>query len=928
MHHEWGHTGTMVRSRSLAGPVAGTLLLVLFLGGAALAMAWVGHLKTLADSRDDSLRAAAATVAIRLHQSRVMDQGEEAASFASAVRASSLPESVQAIQVLTPASDVPTRWRVSFAAPEQPEAALPLSDPGVQRALAGGEDPITWHDPAGTGWRSVIVPVIDRTGHQLAMVEARSPVTVVVPQPLAIAGALFAVAVAIGIAGVLLALHRTRDAMRTLSAGISGAGRGESPIDDGSCIHELGGLAGSLQQMAEDTTTRRIRQRRELADLRVQVARFQGADRAKTTLLVALCRSLRQSVDTLRSSGSLLSQTRLDRTQRDYVDSLQSGCGDLLTRIGDVLDFALLEAECLSLDQRPMRPRIVLEEAILIVAERCSQLPIELAWHADAEVPERVIGDVARVRQVLVNLVGLAAGTAEEGTVSVHLSVDSDLRLNFRISLMGVTLTAERIRLLLEGAISSDSSSDRLHGEGLGLVLGKRLAQAMGGSLTIERGADDGIELVCTLRISPDEVAPERPLQRRLVVIAHERPATSRMVAGILERAGAEVAMVTSRVELNRRLATGPHPDALVASSRLVALDTLLTDVAGIDGVGEGIRQLAGSPPLLLLVDPIHRGMSTEMRAAGAVGLLTSPVRQQALISAAMDAVSGTKRDSSITPALQPEAPAPRVLVVEDNQVNQLVLVRMLESTGIRPEVAGNGLEAVERIRSAGNQPFGLILMDCMMPVMDGITATRTIRQEEEREPGVWIVAVTANALANDRTKCLAAGMNDYLAKPVTPLSLADALNRWKESTGMVRRGSARIVITKPEPTPPLPGVTAVAEPEGGADFAGLRTLARLAGPSAVNEVIGCFLAEAEAMRAAVDDAVQAGDSERIRATAHKLKGSSGTVGLRGVQAAAAAIETAARSGDMGRTRGELAVLSTAMADGVRRLGEYRDRPE
>lgn len=917
----------MVRSRSLAGPVAGTIILVLGLGGFALAMAWIGHLRSLTDSRDDSLRAAAATVAIRLHQSRVVDQGGDGVGgFASVVRAASLPAGVWTVQVLIPGSDAPARWRVAFAAPEQPEAALPLSDPGVQRALAGGEDPITWYDPSGIGWRSVIVPVVDRAGRQLAMVESRAPVAVAVPRALLIAGALSALAVAAGIGGMCLALRRTRDAVRSLSAGITGAGRGEAPVDDGSRIHELGALTGSLHQMAEDTTTRRIRQRRELADLRVQVARFQGADRAKTTLLVALCRSLRQSVDTLRSSGSLLSQTRLDRTQRDYVDSLQSGCGDLLTRIGDVLDFALLEAECLSLDQRPLRPRIVLEEAILIVAERCAQLPIELAWHADAQVPERVIGDVARVRQVLVNLVGLAASTAEEGTVSVHLSVDGDLRLNFRISLMGVTLTAERIRLLLEGAISSDSSSDRLHGEGLGLVLGKRLAQAMGGSLTIERGPDDGIELVCTLRVSSDEVAPERPLQQRRLVVAHERPATSRMLVGILERAGAEVTLVASRADLDRCASASPRPDALVASSRLVALDASLADAAGIDGVGDGIRLLAGGPPLLLLVDPIHRGMSTEMRAAGAVGLLASPVRQQALLSAAMDAVSGTKRDSSLTPALWSEDRAPRVLVVEDNQVNQLVLVRMLESTGIRPEVAGNGLEAVELIRAAGGRPFGLVLMDCMMPVMDGITATRTIRQEEERDPGVWIIAVTANALANDRSKCLAAGMNDYLAKPVTPLSLADALNRWKESTGMVRRGSARIVISKPEPSPPVAAAAPAADAE--VDFSGLRTLARLAGTSAVNEVIGCFLAEAETMRVAVDEAVATRDSERIRATAHKLKGSSGTVGLRAVQAAASAIEAAARAEDPERARGALATLSTALSDGVRRLGEYRDKPE
>ena len=930
----------MARSRSLTLPIAGTLGAIIGAGLMVWALAVQSSARHADELRDLTLRADAALAVARLQPILPTLAPGDWTPASVALDHVAHPEVL--LQVLIQGADTQRRWRVIAAAPALPDAVLPLSNPLVQRAIDGSEGIFSWFDPSGTAWCSLMMPIRANDGRILGLVESRLQQQTRPASGLFIVGAFFLLVSVLAIVWVWLALRTARRSVQRLSAGLVGVARGDASTDDGLHPHEFGPLAGSLQVIAEEGTTRRLRQRQEIADLRIQAARFQGADRAKTSLLVALCRTLRQSVETLRSSSSLLSQTRLDRTQRDYLDSLHAGCGDLIIRIGDVLDFALLEAECLSLDQRPLRPRNVLEEAVLIVSERCVQLPIEIAWIADPAVPERVIGDVARVRQVLVNLIGLAAKTAEEGTILIRLGNGEQDQLRFAISLVGVTLTAERMRLLLEGAISSDSSSDRLQGEGLGLVLGKRLAQAMGGSLTIERDSEEGVQLLCTLRVAVDDVSIDATLARRAVIVAHERPATRAMLASIVHRAGATVTEVGSRAELLSSLISAPGMHAVVASSRLVALE-LPDDAAAVIG---GLQDLISDVPVLLVVDPIHRGHASTLRQAGAFCLLSPPVRQQVLLSSIADAVSGIKPEMGVNPVPKEISTTQRILVVEDNQVNQLVLVRMLESMGITSELAADGAEAVERVRAAQSErPYALILTDCMMPRMDGLEATRIIRSEEEGDQRVYIIAVTANALANDRSKCLAAGMDDYLPKPITPLALHEVLSRWRESTGMIRRGSARLSqvptpVGNPTPTAEVTAHVAMVSEAAASgsvetatastsavasqvDFTGLRTLARLAGRSAMQEVVTCFLGEIDGMRLGIRQALQAEDMTGLQHAAHKLKGSCGTVGLRLVQADAMAIEMAAKNSDHALLEQAAANLERHLVESLTRLSTF-----
>ena len=795
------------------------------------------------------------------------------------------------IQVLVPIPENDRRWRVITAVPERPTSSLPSADPQIQAAANGPNHFVTWIDPAGESWRSAVLTSKTAIGQHPFMVEARLPEGSRPATAILLATLVFLGGTACGLGGAWWLLRQNR---RQRPVGESLAPAGDPDRAPG-----------------DPLTTQRLRQQREVADLRVQVARFQGADRAKTTLLVALCRSLRQSVEGLRGTGLMLSQTRLDRVQRDQIELLQAGHGDLATRIGDVLDFALLEADCLSLDQRPLRPRMVLEEALIIVAERCVQLPVELVWEADPNVPERVIGDLARIRQVLVNLIGLAASTAEEGTVAVILTADSPQQLTFTISLLGVTLTADRIRLLLEGAISSESSSARLHSDGLGLVLGKRLAQAMGGSLGIDRGEQDDIRLTCTLQVSPDQIEPERPLQGIGIILAHERPAILHMLEAILVRAGAEVTIAATHEELVEVDGQAHDRRLLLASSRILTADDAVEPFV----VGEGVRRFAAGRPLVV-VDQVHRGFAGDLRVAGAKALISQPIRQQALLNAIHAATNDAVRESGPVPILSGHAETIRVLIVEDNQVNQLVLIRILESLGISPEVAHHGQEAVDLVRVAGAHSFNLIFMDCMMPVLDGLAATRMIRSHEQVHGGrrAWIIAVTANALANDRQRCLDTGMDDYLSKPVTPAALGEVLARWRQMTRVPAVPTGASAVGAPSPAP-----------EG--DFSGLDTLVRLAGRPAMIEVVNCFLAETEAMHQQVVAAASAKDWDRLRAAAHKLKGSCATVGLKGLHAQVVRIETLARSGGDEALAAELATLIPCLADNLQQLRAYRDRP-
>ena len=951
---------------SIATLLGYSLAGILICSGIAVGWTFWRLAQTQEAARHAELALFSTTVAHQLNRSGGVAEWDKMVSQLVQARASQ--EFTIQLHIAVPEQDA-QKWRLVVAFPDAAALGLPEQEIEAARLLRNHGGVATWRDAKGSAWCSFVAPLRDDHGVVIALVEARSRSSTLglIDDGVTLGFLVLAVSIA-GCAWIGI----QRWSRTTLLADSQGPSRGHDSPASGS-MASGGTASGSARRRAVESaplppaqsvrrseslplpeselTAQSLRLKREITDLQVQVSRYQGADRTKSTLLVALCRSLRLAVDSLRGHGAMLVQTRLDRTQRDYVDSLQAGCGDLLTRINDVLDFALLDADCLRLDQRPLRPRQVLEEAVLIVAERCTAQPIELTWYADPVVPERVIGDLSRIRQVLVNLIHLAVSTTEEGAVVVHLTAEADDSLSFRISLTGVTLTAERIRLMLNGAISSDSSSDRLRGEGLGLMLGKRLAQAMGGSLVVEPGEGEDIELVCTLRVTPDEVPHERPLVNRHVVVAHERPAIRRMLASMLERAGATVEIVESSEQLQRMQSDSVvAPAAALVSTRLL----VAAEITDISQIISAISTLSSRVSLSLVVDPLHRGHLAQLRAAGSVGLITVPVRHQQLLSVVNDLCTGVKRESgaeaiSTTVAQQ----HPRVLVVEDNEVNQLVLVRMLENFGIQPELAINGREAVERMRAAAAQPYSLVLMDIMMPIMDGLEATREIRKYENRQPSAWIIAVTANSLANDCDKCLDAGMNDYLPKPVTPLALGGAISRWRQATSrqLASQLSAsqlsvsQLSVSQQALTSQramgnqsandvhanaghhddanFSALEIKAPSISEVDFSGLKTLIRLAGQGAVVEVIDCFLREVVSLR---DGIIQAAhDAQGLRAAAHKFKGSSGTVGLRGLSAHTAAIETAAKADDLILAAQLIEALPALCAQGEAELIAFRN---
>lgn len=665
------------------------------------------------------------------------------------------------LMVMIPDRDVPSRWRLAAAFPRRPEARFPLLDTSVGRTLHGSREMLRWFDPAGIQWCSLLVPLRNRSGMVVALIEVRSPEKVPFAAELWWAVGLLTCGLLASGLGLGLVIRRIHLAVASLSRYLhSGAGEGlDGPGNGPEHLGKIGPLASSLARAAHESTTRLVRQKREVMELRAQSATLLSADRAKTTLVVGLCRSLRQSVDSLHAASLQLAQTRIDRMQRDYVETLQAGCGDMLTRIGDVLT-----------------------------------------------------------------------------------------------------------------------------------------------------------------------------------------------------RAGAEVVVGSGRQELCNHLASRARPSAVALGTRVAPdVDADADADAEAPEVIAGVRCLAADLPVVPVVDPLHHGFSPELRAAGAVGLVVVPVRQQAPLAAVSDAVTGIKRDSSVDSTVSVSLTAPRILVVEDNEINRLVLVRMLERIGIHPDLAENGREAVGRVQVAISslKPYSLILMDCMMPLMDGFTATRTIREMEEGESGVWIIAVTANAMANDRARCLAAGMNDYVTKPLTSPALQEALNRWQQAAGLLSstrrffpQSTGAIVDTAPASVLEAPGADFPGQatnacqhhqyPPGEApaavpaepfmvDFSGLKMLAKLAGQGALQEVVACFISESAKMLSEVQAAAAANDCPALRSAAHKMKGSCSTVGLLAAQTHVSNIEAAAKDGDLRTALTLLDTLPPLFAASLGHLRAFRD---
>jgi signal transduction histidine kinase/CheY-like chemotaxis protein len=608
-------------------------------------------------------------------------------------------------------------------------------------------------------------------------------------------------ALAIGI-GVLLLIPLTRyllaqlaDLTRTNTALGTGDLKARASVIS---RDEFGQVAEGLNAMAQElqASYEKLEQRVEERTSELRQARdaAEEATRMKAQFLANMSHEIRTPMNAVIGMTSLLGESTLDERDREYVDTIRASGDHLLTIINDILDFSKMEAGRLELETQPFSVRACVEEALDLVALKASNCGTELTYEIEEGAQEAIIGDLGRLRQVLLNLLSNAVKFTQGGEVCVTVGSRPLRRgrheMQFTVRDTGIGMAANRMHRLFGAFSQLDPSTTRTHGgTGLGLAISKLLVELMGGRISVASKPGKGSTFTFTIEAEATD-QPQTPITADIAVLEGKRVlivddiATNRRVAsGYVRRWGMVPTDVATPADALQVLAGAEEFD-------LILLDHDMPGMSGVD-LAKRIRRAHSRTPILMLTS-IGEVPSKDKSDLAAV--LTKPIKPSTLLDAVMVALLGPQtRPRTDAPAqtLDPTTAARlplRILVAEDNPVNQKVLEATLGKLGYTADFVANGAEAVA---AAERQPYDVLFMDVQMPIMDGLRATRTIvRRLGDARPR--IVALTANATVEDRRRCMSAGMDDYLAKPVTPPKLVEALVRCSRSQPGVRGASRR----------------------------------------------------------------------------------------------------------------------------------------
>ncbi len=710
----------------------------------------------------------------------------------------------------------------------------------------------------------------------------------------------------VGVIGLgMLLSARIVAPLRALELGADRMARGDHDVAiDVDGADEIARLAQAFNTMV--SRVRAETREREASAAQLGEARDEAlaAVRAKADFLAAMSHEIRTPMNGVVGMLGLLSSTPLTTKQQEFVQTAVGSADALLTIIDDILDFSKIEAGRLDLEQIAFAPERVVEDVAQLMAVRAHHQGLELGVTLSADLPGAVLGDPNRFRQVLLNLASNAVKFTAAGEVWLRAQTQrataTTATLRFEVSDTGIGLSSASQARLFQPFNQADSSTTRRYGgTGLGLSISRRLVTMMGGAIGVESREGQGSTFWVEIEfpLAPEmAVAPEAPPAGGPVLVVDDNASTREVLRDYLTEAGQSVRTVATCDDARLVLsAWGPSVPGIVF------IDETLPGGAGLT-LASWLRD-----------DPRFRATRLVLLAAvgtpqGGEGagwpdeVLSKPVRRSQLREClagptARAAPSGAGRLGEPLRADQPSVGQSnhRVLLVDDHPVNRMLALEILTGAGFHVDVATNGAEAVEaRFRS----PFDVVLMDCQMPVMDGYAAARTIRERErliDGEPRVPIVALTAAAIDGDREHCLAAGMDDYLSKPFTPVELV----------GMI----GRHLGVGPQDRHPVAPSGAVTSPisEESFDLARLRDLVG-GDPAKVRHYLRMFADLTGPSLADIRVAIATGDREQIGRLAHKIKGSAAMVGAVRVARSAAAIEAdgAASSGELTRLSEQL----------------------
>ncbi len=681
----------------------------------------------------------------------------------------------------------------------------------------------------------------------------------------------------IGLALIIRTARRITQPLRGLTRAANEIAEGKNGVRvDIASNDELELLAGAFNHMQQANET-------AMAQLKTAMEAALEASRLKSEFLANMSHEIRTPMNGVIGVIRLILRLPLEGKLRRYAETIDASAGALMTIINDVLDFSKMEAGKYEIQSAPFDPAVVLQEVAELLAGRAHDKGIELVYHRSADVPAIVTGDPDRYRQILNNLVGNAIKFTETGEVYVELTLDSQDESSFVLRTVvhdtGIGIDPKHQSSLFDAFSQVDGSMVRKYGgTGLGLAISRRLTEMMGGSISLVSAPRMGSKFCFTIRVGTSALETQAgptllPLGKHALIVE----ANQRWCRVIEEHMGAWGLSCEAFQAGKPALSRLKDSDTNLAAFDVAVVGAQLRDIS----IEEFVRQLrvihpAAKLPLIVLTQ-LGAGAPLSEVEDEITAQIAKPLRFSELYDCLMGTFSGRKRDQRPTHNASPdvERHGLTILIVDDNKINQFVATEQVEQAGYNVDLANNGLEALQKVKA---RQYAAVLMDCQMPIMDGYTAVREIRLWEGESKHTPIIALTAHAMAGERDKVLAAGMDDYLSKPLRSHSLEKMLKRY------VQIRSAVEAKAQPESAP---------SDAGGALMELDPNIPRSA------NLVMLFLTEIPEQLDCLEAAVRAGSADSVRQHAHKMKGGCWALGADAMAHTAEMLQQEAEQGGL-----------------------------